>query len=128
MHHHARWIALIFLLLLLGAAHQRYRYTYPSDPSSSDAAHTYKWEKGRALGLTGEQCKNGFPGLEREIENAVREGRFGLRKEEDDVPGSIQGRIRDGKVGLVCFHSLRMWGGGLDGVCALHGTGLIDVG
>lgn len=104
MHHHARWIALIFLLLLLlGAAHQQYRYTHPSDPSSSDAAHIYKWEKGRALGLTGQQCKNGFPGLEREIENAVREGRFGLRKEEDDVPGSIQGRIRDGKVGLVLF-------------------------
>jgi hypothetical protein len=51
-----------------------------------------------ALGLTGEQCGRRFPGLEAEIERAVAEGPFELTKAPDDVPGSIQGRIKDGKV------------------------------
>lgn len=48
--------------------------------------------------LEREQCAIEFPGLEKEIENAVAEGPFVLKKAQDDVPGSIQGRIEDGKV------------------------------
>lgn len=50
-----------------------------------------------ALGLTGEQCARRFPGLEAEIERAVAEGPFELTRAPDDVSGSIQGRIKDGK-------------------------------
>lgn len=42
-----------------------------------------------------------FPALEREIDNAVAEGKFVLKKEREDVPGSIQGQIKDGKVSYL---------------------------
>jgi hypothetical protein len=69
------------------------RWIFPQSGSPPAARGEFE-----ALGLTGEQCGRRFPGLEREIERAVAEGPFELTVAPDDVPGSVQGRIKDGKV------------------------------
>jgi hypothetical protein len=55
-----------------------------------------------SLSLTDDQCAEAFPGLNREIENAVAQGPFELKKGPDDIifSGSVKGRIKDGKVRL----------------------------
>jgi len=55
-----------------------------------------------SLSLTDNQCAEAFPGLNREIENAVTQGPFEMKKGPDDIifSGSVKGRIKDGKVGL----------------------------
>jgi hypothetical protein len=80
-------------LFLLAALYRRYVIEQSAAIDTGDAR-----ERRRSLGLTAEQCAVEFPGLEREIERAVKEGAFVLRKARDDVPGSVQGRIKDGKV------------------------------
>lgn len=89
----ALFVLTIFVLIAL----YRYRRANGDAPS---AIHTSESGRGhwRDLSLTTQQCKSEFPGLEKEIENAVAEGGFVLKKAADNVPGSIQGRIRDGKV------------------------------
>jgi len=54
------------------------------------------------LALTEEQCRATFPGLMKEIDDAVARGPFELEKEPDDYTGLVQLRIKDGKVGS-CF-------------------------
>jgi hypothetical protein len=83
-------------IFCLAAFYKRYLICWPSPkfaPSAGDARA--RW---RSLDLTEEQCRVEFPGLEREIDNAVAEGEFELKKEREDVLGSIQGQIKDGKV------------------------------
>jgi hypothetical protein len=53
-----------------------------------------------SLALTEKQCARAFPGLDREVENAVKRGGIELKREFGDIPGLIQGRVKDGKVGL----------------------------
>jgi len=48
--------------------------------------------------MTEKQCGRTFPGLFSEIENAVEKGPFELKRGLDDYSGSVQGRIKDGKV------------------------------
>ncbi len=50
------------------------------------------------LSLTEEQCRATFPGLTKEIDDAVARGSFHLKKEPDDYTGMVQLRIKDGKV------------------------------
>jgi len=57
-------------------------------------------ELGKSLFLADEQCVAAFPGLTKEIKNAVAEGPFDFRRLRDDLPGLVQGRIKHGK---VCF-------------------------
>ena len=54
------------------------------------------------LALTEEQCRVTFPGLMKEIDDAVARGPFELKKEPDDYTGLVQLRIKDGKVS-TCF-------------------------
>jgi hypothetical protein len=53
----------------------------------------------RSLSLTHKQCEATFPGLTREIDIAIARGPFELRKGPDVAHGSVEGRIKDGKVG-----------------------------
>jgi hypothetical protein len=53
------------------------------------------------LSLTERQCRTTFPGLMKEIDDAVARGLFILKKELDDCTGIVQLRIKDGKVGLL---------------------------
>jgi hypothetical protein len=53
----------------------------------------------RRLDLTTEQCVATFPGLTREIEDAVARGPFRLERWPDHATGITQGKIEDGKVG-----------------------------
>jgi hypothetical protein len=53
-----------------------------------------------SLALTEKQCARAFPGLDREVENAVKRGGIELKREFGDIPGLIQGRVKDGKVGF----------------------------
>ena len=96
MHLQLRRVIFILGIFSLAVLYRRYLVNWPSPesaPSTGDAQKRWK-----SLGLTEEQCKVEFPALEREIDNAVAEGKFVLKKEREDVPGSIQGQIKDGKV------------------------------
>lgn len=53
----------------------------------------------RSLSLTEEQCDATFPGLSEQIDVAVARGSFRLKKGPDTAHGSVEGRIKDGKVG-----------------------------
>lgn len=55
------------------------------------------------LSLTEEQCRATFPGLVKEIDDAVARGPFHLEKEPDDYTGMVQLRIRDGKVTSIFY-------------------------
>jgi hypothetical protein len=48
--------------------------------------------------LTEGQCRTTFPGLTKEIDDAVTRGPFQLERARDDYTGLVQGRIADGKV------------------------------
>ena len=61
----------------------------------------------KSLFFGDEQCAVAFPGLTREVENATGEGHFELRRLRDDLPGLVQGRIKDGKVGVFLFPRAR---------------------
>lgn len=49
------------------------------------------------LSLTEKQCRATFPGLMKEVDDAVARGPFDLKKEPDDYTGMVQLRIKDGK-------------------------------
>jgi hypothetical protein len=100
MHLQPRRTLFVLGIFFLAALYRRYATHWASTGASpSSGSVRGRW---RDLGLTGKQCAAEFPGLEREIENAVAEGGFDLKKAPDDVAGSIQGRIRDGKVCISC--------------------------
>lgn len=48
--------------------------------------------------LNDEQCSATFPGLTKEIDDAVARGPFKLDKAPQDYQGLVQGRIKDGHV------------------------------
>jgi hypothetical protein len=52
------------------------------------------------LSMTEGQCRVTFPGLMKEIDDAVARGAFELERAKDDYTGLVQGRIEDGKVSL----------------------------
>lgn len=94
--HQPRRALLIIGIITLTFFYRQYTTGWNSPNTISSSTNTR--DRWRALGLAGEQCTVEFPGLEKEIENAVGDGAFVLKKAEDDVPGLIQGRIKDGKV------------------------------
>jgi hypothetical protein len=55
----------------------------------------------QSLFLTDAQCKATFPGLTKEIDDAVARGPFRLEKLPADYTGLVQGRIRDGKIYII---------------------------
>jgi len=55
-------------------------------------------DRTKSLFLTEHQCRAAFPGLTKEIDDAVARGPFILEKQPDDYQGLVQARIRDGKV------------------------------
>lgn len=52
----------------------------------------------QSLSLTEDQCRAAFPGLTKEIDDAVARGPFPLKRQPDHRTGLVQGRIKDGKV------------------------------
>jgi hypothetical protein len=52
----------------------------------------------QSLSLTEEQCDAVFPGLTRQIDVAVARGPFDMKKGPDVAHGSVDGKIKDGKV------------------------------
>ena len=54
-----------------------------------------------SLALTDAQCKAIFPGLTKEIDDAVSRGPFDLKMQPADYAGLVQGRIRDGKLYII---------------------------
>lgn len=55
-------------------------------------------ETQNSLFLDDGQCRATFPGLTKEIDDAVSRGPFLLEKEPDDYMGMVQARIKYGKV------------------------------
>ena len=58
-------------------------------------------EELESLALTDAQCKDIFPGLTKEIDDAVARGPFDLKKQPADYTGLVQGRIKDGKLYII---------------------------
>jgi hypothetical protein len=54
-----------------------------------------------SLHLTDTQCKIMFPGLTKEIDDAVARGPFDLKKQNANYTGMVQGRIRDGNLYII---------------------------
>ena len=54
-----------------------------------------------SLALTDAQCRTMFPGLTKEIDDAVARGPFDLKKQSASYGGVVQGRIRDGKLYVI---------------------------
>jgi hypothetical protein len=52
----------------------------------------------KSLSLIEEQCDATFPGLTEEIDLAVARGPFNLKRGPSTAHGSVEGRIKDGKV------------------------------
>lgn len=52
----------------------------------------------QSLSLTEDQCRAAFPGLTKEIDDAVARGPFPLKRQPGHYTGLVQGRIKDGKV------------------------------
>lgn len=69
----------------------------PPARSSKDRSPTHS---SRSLFLNHEECNIAFPGLTKPVDDAVSRGPFKLKKKPGDYPGLVQGRIRNGKVGL----------------------------
>lgn len=55
--------------------------------------------------LNEEQCRAAFPGLTKEIDDAVARGPFKLDKEPPDHQGLVQGRIKNGKLYIISADS-----------------------
>ncbi len=51
-----------------------------------------------SLSLGKDQCRNTFPEVTKEIDDAVARGPFKLEREPDDYQGLVQARIKGGKV------------------------------
>jgi hypothetical protein len=93
---------LIAIALFAFTSYCLHNSVLPGDPVRVEEAPRKglsKWTL-TSLSLTEEQCDGAFPELNKEIENAVAQGPFEFKRARDDVPGSIQGRIKDGKVRL----------------------------
>jgi len=52
------------------------------------------------LRMGDKQCRATFPGLMKEIDDAVARGPFELERQKDDYTGLVQARIENGKVNL----------------------------
>lgn len=68
-------------------------------PISPFKRHTASKEAQGNLGLNEKECTREFPGLVKEINDAVARGPFVLNKQPDDYMGLVQARIKHGKVG-----------------------------
>lgn len=70
------------------------------------------------LDMTTAGCNAAFPGLTKEIEDAVARGPFVLKRQPGHATGIVQGRIEDGKVGseraegyeIGIFDANSLWG------------------
>jgi hypothetical protein len=104
-----KYVAFCVVICLFGFGSFYIRSSFLSSDSLQSVGHFpitypnhYPSEKTlKSLVLTDERCAVEFPGLTREIENAVAQGPFKLEKRPYDSDGLVQGRIKDGK---VCSH------------------------
>lgn len=77
-----------------------------SSYSSSLASQYPSEETLRSWSLTDEQCRIAFPGLLKEVDDAVTRGPFVQDKFDPENPlGPVRGRIKDGKASLPFSHA-----------------------
>lgn len=87
-----------FTFLLLRSSNDQ-----PGPPMQHGPTGSFSYYSiGKSLSLAPEQCEAAFPGLNREIENAVAQGPVQLNRLKNDTPGLVQGRIKNGKV-RICM-------------------------
>lgn len=73
--------------------------------SNSIATHYPSEETLRSRSLTEKQCRAAFPGLLKEVDDAVARGKFVQDKfDPENSLGPVRGRIKDGKVSLSFSH------------------------
>lgn len=73
----------------------------PLPPDKTTTSKPIPSELLRNLGLDEEQCRAVFPGLLKEIDDAVAEGLFPINNTGED--GLLQARIRDGQVEMTLY-------------------------
>ena len=88
-----------FLFLILVYLYRGSSWTSGRYVDFGYSKHYPSKETLKSLSLTEEQCEDTFPGLTREIDIAAARGPFDLKKGPDVAHGSVEGRIKDGKVG-----------------------------
>jgi hypothetical protein len=76
----------------------------------------------KSLFLTEDQCNAAFPGLTKEVDIAAAKGPFNLKKGPASVHGSVEGRIKDGKVGCPTSRPFLMTDVGVEAIHHLCGT------
>lgn len=96
-------IFLAFIVCLTALYHSRNFFLVQHWIESQGAAESVPFLN--SLSLTERQCASAFPELNKEIDRALSQGPFDLNKVADDYSGSVQGRIKNGKVcNLTVFH------------------------
>ncbi len=75
-----------------------------------------------SLTLTDEQCHATFPGLTKEIDNAVARGPFELKRLADDQPGLVQAKLVDGKVRFSRYIESAILTGNISAICRFSRT------
>ncbi|KAH8590787.1 glycosyl transferase family 90-domain-containing protein [Bisporella sp. PMI_857] len=71
------------------------------DTTSGYGTHHGAGEPHKSLFLSEDQCAKAFLVLNKEIDNAVAQGPFKLRRIQDNTPGLVQGRIKNGKLYII---------------------------
>jgi hypothetical protein len=95
-------VLIVFILYSLRSSVDRipvpnYSSSIPSYPSE---------ETIQSRSLTDEQCRAAFPGLLKEVDDAVARGQFKQDAFNPENPlGPVRGRIKDGKASLLFSHS-----------------------
>lgn len=105
-----RSISIYGVLLFLTLIYLSRRGSTSTAGSYADFEFSEKYpskETLKSLSLTEEQCDATFPGLTKQIELAVARGSFELKKGPDTAHGSVDGRIKDGKVGRQASNLFR---------------------
>ena len=89
----------IVLFLILAYFYRRISWTNGGYAELLYSKQYPSTETLKSLSLTEAQCDATFPGLAKEIDFAVARGPFDLKRGPDYAHGSVEGRIKDGKVG-----------------------------
>ncbi|CZT44505.1 uncharacterized protein RSE6_04679 [Rhynchosporium secalis] len=99
----ALFVTLVIVLYNIFALFTQGR-SYPSLLPSSLIKYPTK-EKFENRALSEEQCRATFPGLTKEIDDAVARGSFTFGREPSDSQGLVQGRIKNGKLYIISADS-----------------------
>jgi hypothetical protein len=84
-------------------------FVWKGEREGYDASEKGRRETFKRLDLTAEECGATFPGLTKEVDDAVNRGPFQLKKAPGYTRGLVQGKIENGKVSSVSYSKRGMY-------------------